>query len=64
MSMRRIIRMNQVPEKLGVSRSSIYRLIAGNEFVQKIQLSSRCVGFFEDDLNKWLEERAKNTEEK
>lgn len=56
--------MNQVPEKLGVSRSSIYRLIAGNEFVQKIQLSSRCVGFFEDDLNKWLEERAKNTEEK
>lgn len=62
--MKKVIRMSQLPQYLSLSRSSIYRLIAEKEFVQKIQLSCRCVGFLEEDLNRWLEERAKDTKEK
>ena len=62
--MKRILRMNQLSEKLGISRSSIYRLRKNNLFIPYIRLSSRCVGYEEGALIKWLEERAKNTEEK
>lgn len=56
--MRRILRMKQVIEISGVSRSTIHRLQKKNEFVRKVNLGLRAVGYFEDELCKWLEERA------
>ncbi|MBL0011213.1 MAG: AlpA family phage regulatory protein [Nitrosomonas sp.] len=50
--------MKQVIEISGVSRSTIHRLRKNNEFVRQVNLGPRSVGYFEDELCKWLEERA------
>lgn len=62
--MKKIQRMKHLVQILKLSRSSIYRLRKSGAFIPHIQLSSRCVGYEEEAINKWLEERAKNTEEK
>ncbi|WP_371134190.1 helix-turn-helix transcriptional regulator [Nitrosomonas sp.] len=50
--------MHQVIHMSGLSRSTIHRLQKKNEFVRKVNLGLRAVGYFEDELCKWLEERA------
>lgn len=62
--MRKIHRMKNLVKILNLSRASIYRLRKNGDFIPHIQLSSRCVGYEDGALMKWLEERAKNTEEK
>ncbi|MER0216634.1 MAG: AlpA family phage regulatory protein [Nitrosomonas sp.] len=55
--MRRVLRTQQVIQMSGMSRSAIYRLRKENKFVRHINLGPRSVGYFEDELTKWLEER-------
>lgn len=55
--MTKIIRMNGLVRKLKFSRSSIYRLQARGDFVPKIRLGTRSVGYSEDAINAWLEKR-------
>ncbi|MBS0588332.1 MAG: AlpA family phage regulatory protein [Proteobacteria bacterium] len=56
--------MKNLVKILNLSRASIYRLRKNGDFIPHIQLSSRCVGYEDGALMKWLEERAKNIEEK
>ena len=56
--MRRVLRMHQVIHMSGLSRSTIHRLRKDNKFVRHINLGPRSVGYFEDELCEWLEERA------
>ena len=55
--MTKIIRMNGVVKMLGVSRSSIHRLQAQGDFVPKIRLGPRSVGYSEAAVTAWLEKR-------
>ena len=55
--MKKIIRMNGLVNMLGFSRSSIYRLEARGDFVPKIRLGPRAVGYSEDAVTAWLEKR-------
>jgi predicted DNA-binding transcriptional regulator AlpA len=54
-----VIRPRDLPQFLGISRTSCWRL--GNDpssgFPQKIRLSSGAVGFFRHQLEAWLESR-------
>ena len=52
-----ILRLPQTIEKTGLSRSTIYALLSRGEFVTKIKLSPRTIGFLESELNDWLAAR-------
>jgi prophage regulatory protein len=53
-----IIRLPQVINKTGISRSQIYSLLARGEFPKKIQLSTRGIGFLESEVDAWIAEKA------
>lgn len=54
----RVIRMPEVKQRIGLSRSKIYTLIASNDFPRKIQLGLRAVGFLSNEIDMWIEKRA------
>ena len=53
-----ILRLNEVKQKTGLSRASIYAYIAANKFPKSIQLGVRAVGWLEAEINSWIAERA------
>lgn len=55
----KIIRLNAVVDKLGLSRSTLYNLMKTPDFPQKLKLSSRAIGFYEIEIDQWLESRAR-----
>ena len=57
MEMDRIIRMRELVKMLGMSRSSIYRLILLNEFPQQLKLSTRTVGWRLSVIEKWIADK-------
>ena len=52
--MTRILRMKQAIEKTGLSRSSIYNLMADGQFPRSIKISERAAGWVEDDIEAYL----------
>lgn len=55
--MRKILRPKQVATYLSLSLATLWRLNKEGDFPQKIQLSVKSVGWFEDDIAAWLEKR-------
>jgi len=55
----RILRLPEVISRTGLSRSSIYLKISKNEFPSQINLGERMMGFLEEDVNIWIDERVK-----
>ncbi|EXJ14861.1 helix-turn-helix transcriptional regulator [Imhoffiella purpurea] len=51
---KRIIRLPEVVERCGLSRSSVYNLMAAGRFPRSIKLSERAVGWRESDIDNWL----------
>jgi len=52
----KFIRLPEVKNKTGLSRSSIYLRMSNGEFPQSISLGSRAIGWLESDINEWLEQ--------
>jgi prophage regulatory protein len=50
----RLLRLNEVCDRTGVSRAVIYKLIAKEQFPRQIQITERCVGWSEDDVQNWI----------
>jgi len=50
-----ILRLPNVINRTGLSRSSIYLRMASNEFPASISLGGRAVGWLESDINQWIE---------
>ena len=50
----RLIRMPEVSSMTGLSKTSIYRRIAGGDFPQQIPLGSRLVVCNELEVQKWI----------
>ena len=53
-----ILRLPQVRQITGLSRSSIYALQGRRQFPHSIQLSPRAVGWLESEIRSWLLSRA------
>lgn len=53
----RIVRLPETCIITGISRGSIYRLMALGKFPKQVKLSERAVGWRESDLTAWLESR-------
>lgn len=53
---KKFIRLPEVKNKTGLSRSSIYLRMSNGVFPQSISLGSRAIGWLESDINEWLEQ--------
>lgn len=53
---KKFIRLPEVKNKTGLSRSSIYLRMSNGEFPQSISLGGRAIGWLESDVNQWLEQ--------
>ncbi|WP_305369771.1 helix-turn-helix transcriptional regulator [Photobacterium leiognathi] len=51
----RIIRLPEVKEMTGLSRSTIYLRMSKGSFPQSISLGERAVGWLEADVELWLD---------
>jgi prophage regulatory protein len=52
-----VLRLPGVKRITGLSRSTIYLRIAEGTFPKPISLGDRAVGWLEDDLQMWLQQR-------
>tara|TARA_R110001583_G_scaffold80266_2_gene215811 strand:- start:296 stop:484 length:189 start_codon:yes stop_codon:yes gene_type:complete len=50
----KIIRLPEVKNITGLSRSSIYLRMSNGQFPQSISLGDRAIGWLEADVNEWL----------
>ena len=57
MAIRRILRKPDVKQVTGLGNSQIYELIARGEFPRPVKLSAQAVGWFEDEIAQWQEQR-------
>lgn len=59
MTTQTIIRLPQVKERTGLSRSTIYALIKAGHFKAPISLGARAVGWLESDVSEFIDNRVK-----
>jgi len=52
-----ILRMPEVKKLTGISRSSIYRMMADGIFPNSVSLGSRAVGWMVGDIRAWLQRK-------
>ncbi len=52
-----IKRLNGVKVMVGLSRSTIYSLMAAGKFPKSIPLGERSVGWLESDIQAWIDSR-------
>lgn len=53
----RILRLNEVKRRTGLSRSSIYAFMKAGTFPQHISLGARSVGWYEHEVDAWVVSR-------
>lgn len=50
----RIIRIDTVLARTGLTRSTLYRKVQNGTFPKQLKLSERCAGWRESAVNAWL----------
>lgn len=50
----RIIRINAVLDRTGLSRSRLYRKMQAGTFPKNVQMSTRCAGWRESAVEEWM----------
>ena len=53
----KILRLSQVKEITGLSRSTIYLRMSEGSFSKKIDLGGRAIGWVSSEINQWIEEK-------
>ena len=56
-----IIRLPAVKARIGLSRSTIYQLVAQRTFPSQIALGARSVGWLESEVDQWLAARVERS---
>ena len=51
----KILRRKDIENQFGLSRSTIYAMIANGRFPKPVKLGHRAVGWRSDDLQTWFE---------
>ena len=52
--MKQFYRRSTLEDMLGISRSTIYRLMLDEEFPRPIKLGLRAIGWKSEDIDEWL----------
>lgn len=50
----RILRINVVLERTGLTRSTLYRKIQHGTFPKQVQIAARCTGWRESAIAEWM----------
>ena len=50
----RILRLNSVLDRTGLSLATLYRKVADGTFPKQIRIATRCMGWRESAINDWL----------
>jgi prophage regulatory protein len=50
----RILRLNSVLDRTGLSRSTLYRKVQTGSFPRQVKIAARCAGWRESAVNAWL----------
>lgn len=58
---KKIIRLPRVMDRSGMCRSGIYQGMADGTFPKSIKISGRGVGWIEEEIDAWIEERIKSS---
>lgn len=53
----RVLRMRGVVRRVGLSRSTVDRLVRGGKFPRPIRLTPWAVGWRVEDIDRWVAER-------
>lgn len=53
-----ILRLPEVSQATGLSRSTIYRLVQTGNFPPPLKLTTRAVGWYSTDIDTWIAARA------
>ena len=56
-----ILRLPQVKDRTGLSRSTIYLRMQEGDFPKPISLGARAVGWLSVEVDEWLAERVKSS---
>ena len=54
---RRLLRLNEVKQCTGLSKSSIYNQIDDGTFPQPVPIGARAVAWVEDEIQEWINNR-------
>ena len=60
-SPRKIVRTKKVMERVGKSRVQIWRDVRANKFPAPVSLGPNSIGWYEDEVERWLETRPRRT---
>ena len=55
----RILRLPEVLARVGLSRSTVYQLMAAGDFPASVRLTPHSVGWRSDDIDAWIASRAR-----
>lgn len=58
----KILKLIDVLDLTGLSRSAVYELCAKGEFPSKVQLTARSVGWLEGEVHRWIQQQAAKRE--
>jgi prophage regulatory protein len=58
-----ILRLPDVKERTGLSKSTIYAYIESGDFPKAISLGIRCKGWVESQIDAWIEARIRHSDE-
>ena len=53
----KILRLEEIKNRTGLSRSSIYSMISVGSFPAQIPLGERAVGWVEEEISNWIRAR-------
>ena len=53
----RLLRLNELKQRTGLSKSSIYNQIADGIFPQPVPIGTRAVAWVEDEIQEWINNR-------
>ena len=53
----KILRVDEVTERIGVCRGTLWRWEKLGLFPKKIQIGRRAMGWLEEDIDNWLKEK-------
>lgn len=53
----RFIKLKEVINITGLSRSTVYKFITDNKFPKSVSLGDRAVAWVEDEVTDWMEAR-------
>jgi prophage regulatory protein len=51
---RRILRLPNVLDRTGLSRSTVYQWVSEGRFPKPVSLGARAVGWVESDIEEWI----------